>query len=302
MEKQVAERYGLNDVKIAISPLNDEQEIKKCIGLKAADYLDSIASDGDIIGVGWGTTLHQMSHALHPKVLRGSQIIQLEGGVPLFQTGQPLPTKSSRGSPKTTPPSPSTCRYPSFSTRRSSRKWSTRTAISSGSSSWADRRQYFRHPASVRSGPRRCSSAWATRTAKRMPASRKNAVGDICSRFYDSNGEIADEDLDKRTVGIELSDLRNKEYSILISGGSEKVRSIQAALKGRYANVLITDQFTAGKPRYSVKEKLLQQPDRRSGCCNSFFVLSYQSTSRQQDLLTIPGLLQKVVAFCVICF
>ena len=33
--------------------------------------------------------------------------------------------------------------------------------------------------------------------------------------------------------------------SILLSGGEGKIASIRAALKGGYANVLITDQFTA---------------------------------------------------------
>ena len=57
-------------------------------------------------------------------------------------------------------------------------------------------------------------------------------------------GRICNRDLDDRTVGITLSELRDKEFSIMISGGEAKINAIKAALKGRYANVLITDQFT----------------------------------------------------------
>lgn len=74
---------------------------------------------------------------------------------------------------------------------------------------------------------------------------QSQAVGDVVSRFITATGEIANTDIDDRTVGIPLSALRDKEYSILISGSSRKVASIRGALLGGYANVLITDSQTA---------------------------------------------------------
>jgi len=71
------------------------------------------------------------------------------------------------------------------------------------------------------------------------------AVGDICSRFFDTSGQICVPDLNARTIGIELEALKHKEQSILVAGGARKVEVIYGALRGRYANVLITDQFTA---------------------------------------------------------
>ena len=44
--------------------------------------INEIIQDGDIIGVGWGTTLHSLSHQLIP-TLEGAQIVQLEGGITL---------------------------------------------------------------------------------------------------------------------------------------------------------------------------------------------------------------------------
>ena len=81
MEQRLKDKLHLKDVKIASSTINDEEEIKKYIGITAARYLDSIIKDGDIIGVGWGTTLYNMSQALVPKAIKGSQVVQLEGGV-----------------------------------------------------------------------------------------------------------------------------------------------------------------------------------------------------------------------------
>lgn len=56
---------------------------------------------------------------------------------------------------------------------------------------------------------------------------------------------MCSEDINSRTVGIDLKDLRHKEKSILVAGGQRKVDAIRAALIGKYANILVTDQFTA---------------------------------------------------------
>ena len=46
------------------------------------------------------------------------------------------------------------------------------------------------------------------------------------------------------TIGIELEELKLKR-SILVAGGNRKIKAIDGALRGGYANVLIIDQHTA---------------------------------------------------------
>ena len=48
---------------------------------------------------------------------------------------------------------------------------------------------------------------------------KKIAVGDVCSRFIDKNGQICDENINNRTVSIELEELRKKDRFILVAGG-----------------------------------------------------------------------------------
>ena len=78
-----------------------------------------------------------------------------------------------------------------------------------------------------------------------IDAIHERAVGDIVSRFIDENGQIVNQDLDNRTIGIDLENLRQKDYSILVAGAKKKLISIHGALTGGYANVLITDKQTA---------------------------------------------------------
>ena len=58
-------------------------------------------------------------------------------------------------------------------------------------------------------------------------------------------GDICDENINRRTVSIELEELRKKDRSILVAGGVQKAAAIHAALSAGYANVFITDQHTA---------------------------------------------------------
>jgi deoxyribonucleoside regulator len=77
-----------------------------------------------------------------------------------------------------------------------------------------------------------------------MDIIRSKAAGDICSRYIDTAGAVCSEELNERTIGISLDELKRKEQSILVAGGAKKVNGIYGALRGGYTNVLITDQFT----------------------------------------------------------
>lgn len=243
MEQMLVEKYHLHEVRIASSTINDENEIKKYIGIKAAEYLDSIVQDGDIIGVGWGTTLYDMSCSLLPRVLKGSQIVQLEGGV----------THSKwRNYAKDI--------LENFSNNYSTIAQYLPLPVVFGSREVKEMVDQDRHIKRVlEMGSHANIAVFGVGTVRpnalffrlgytdqeEQTRIQQIAVGDICSRFFDADGRICNKDLDARTVGITLDELRNKEHSIMIAGGEAKVPAIRAALKGHYANVFITDQFTA---------------------------------------------------------
>jgi len=73
----------------------------------------------------------------------------------------------------------------------------------------------------------------------------KGAVGDIFGHFIDLAGRIVEPDLEDRIIGMDISELRTKDYSICISAGDHLAEAIYATLAGGYCNVLITDTVTA---------------------------------------------------------
>lgn len=84
-----------------------------------------------------------------------------------------------------------------------------------------------------------------------------DAVGDIALRFFDVQGNIANENLNERVVGLALEDFKDKKYNIAIAVGERKAAGILGALRGGYVNVLYTDEKTAKKVLSLVRESQL---------------------------------------------
>ena len=82
----------------------------------------------------------------------------------------------------------------------------------------------------------------AADTAKLKKA---GAVGAICGRFFDANGQKCWDELDHRTIGLNLIELRKIHHKICIAIGQEKVPAILGALRGKLVNVFVTDENTA---------------------------------------------------------
>lgn len=71
------------------------------------------------------------------------------------------------------------------------------------------------------------------------------AVGSICGRFYNADGQVVHSDIDARTLSLPLDALAMVTHCIAVAMGAEKVPAIRAAMRGRMINALGTDAETA---------------------------------------------------------
>jgi deoxyribonucleoside regulator len=240
---KLKERFQLQNVVVAFTPTYEESVIKKYIGHAAAAYVNELAKDGDTIGASWGSTMYQVALHLKAKSLVNSFVVQLNGGVSDADV-QISPSEIVHLFGKAFNVTPYFMYLPaivdhilvkqSMLTDRHIRRVmdmgrNANIAVFTAGSPTPDsvliNSNYFRDD--------------------ELEIIKTSAVGDICSRYYDSNGNVCLPSLDERTVGIELAELRHKEHSILVAGGPSKVNAIYGALKGKYANTLVTDQITA---------------------------------------------------------
>lgn len=244
LERHLKEKYHLNHVVIANTPIDDKNEIKKSIGSKAAEYLGEVVKDGDIIGTGWGSTLYEMAQQLQSKIVKNVQVVQLKGGISYSQSNTyaneivSLIEKafSAKGMYLPIPVMFDTVEVKQIVETDKFVK----NVLNMGKES---------NVAIFTVGPASEESllfhlGYYINDLDRQILSQ-NAVGDLCSRFYDAEGQIVDPKMDERTVGIRLEELKAKERRILCAGGKDKVVAIHYALLHKFANVLITDRFTA---------------------------------------------------------
>jgi len=71
----------------------------------------------------------------------------------------------------------------------------------------------------------------------------KGVCGEILLHLYDSNGNMLDDDLSRRSISVDIP--IQKGVVICIAGGKHKHASIKAVLQGKQISVLITDYDTA---------------------------------------------------------
>ncbi|MGG3467235.1 sugar-binding transcriptional regulator [Neobacillus pocheonensis] len=243
LSEQLEKKFNLKKAIVASIPQFENHIVKNYLGEKTAQFLDEIVKDDDIIGVTWGTTLYHIAIELKQKFVKDVKVVQLKGGVSHAETN----TYASEilylfgKAYNTTPhnlPLPAIVDHVVVKQAMEADRH-IRKILELGRQA---------NIALFTIGPIKTDSLLFQLgyfTDSDLESLYGTAVGDICSRFFDKDGRVCNESLNDRTLGVNLNDLRAKEYSILVAGGPNKIDGIYGALKGGYANVLITDQFTA---------------------------------------------------------
>ncbi|QQP70672.1 sugar-binding transcriptional regulator [Carnobacterium sp. CS13] len=236
-------KYDLLEAHIVFSPESDYQSITEYLSRFAAEYLEETIQDGTTIGVSWGTTMYEIARKIAPENVNGIEVVQLKGGISHSKVNTYANETISLFAKafQTTPINlPLPVIFDNVATKE-----------------LVEQDRHIQHI--IEKGRQATVAVFTVGTVrenallfrlgyfdkKEMKQLKENAVGDICSRFFDKTGKISNDKINNRTIGIDLEELKHKEKSILVAGGHRKIQAIDGALKGKYANVLITDQFTA---------------------------------------------------------
>ncbi|PWG00355.1 sugar-binding transcriptional regulator [Levilactobacillus bambusae] len=245
LEAQLKQKYGLANVAIAYVPTGDYDHIIDKLGQAAADYLQRTVTDNTLIGVTWGKTMQQVAAHLDPaqNEQQGVKMVQLKGSVTHAQTSNfanEIINQFTQAFHAETEMLPLPVIFDNAKTH--------------------DLVLEDRHIQYIIDEGRRADVAIFTVGTVRDDALlfklgylnsdeilrlQRQAVGDINSRFITATGEIADEPINARTIGVDLNELQHKRDSILVAGGARKLAAIRGALAGHYATTLITDEKTA---------------------------------------------------------
>ncbi len=96
-------------------------------------------------------------------------------------------------------------------------------------------------------GPEVSSMIWSGYLNERELAwvREQGAAGHMCGQFFDIQGQFLDIEINRRAMGIGIKTLTSMPLVIAVAGGAAKGEAILGALRGRYLNVLVTDDAAA---------------------------------------------------------
>lgn len=246
LENALEDIYHLKEALIVDSEEKiSDKIIKKQIGSAAADYLHRTISEGETIGVTWGTTLQAMVDAMPSKQVDNTHVVQALGGVGPPEAKAHATDISRRlsqllKSKLTLLPAPGI-----VDSKEAKQVLLSDRKVKGALDLFSTIDTLYVGIGALKTNP------VLDRDQKELPPelyetiTHSNAVGDIALRFFDKNGEEINSPLKDLVIGISIEELKQIETVVGIAGGSQKVDVIHGALKNKLIDVLITDQQTA---------------------------------------------------------
>jgi DNA-binding transcriptional regulator LsrR (DeoR family) len=244
LEHRIEQKYGIHEV-IAVTPEQyTPHEIRKSLGVIAADLLVRTIQGTETIAVTWGNSLLAVVDALPGGYLPDLKIVQSLGGLSrpdAHINGVELTRRMAEafGTIPLLLPAPGVVKHksvrdslltdPQISQILAAASKANIAIVGVGSPTT---------DSVVRTG-----QIFSNEDIQRQLT--KGAVGDIGLRFFNACGEKVEDEINNRIIGLELDQIRRIPRVIAVAGGPEKAGVIRAALRGKLINVLVTDDRTA---------------------------------------------------------
>lgn len=243
LEEKLKDKFQLNEVKVVNIVDASYNTILEALGKRAASHLSETIKENDILGISWGSTMYHIANNLTRDEFKNVQVVQLKGGVSQ-SLRKTFSFETMLGFSNAFQTEPILLNLPVIFEdievlKSVTQETHTKEVIELGKKS----NVAIYTVGTVRDEALLFQLNYLT--SKEIDYMKKHAVGDICSRFFDCDGNVANEEIDSRTIGIKLEELKEKERSILVAGGSHKFDAILAAVQSNLCNEIVVDSITA---------------------------------------------------------
>ena len=246
LEDQLISRFDLKDAIVVDCPAEGDALVRD-LGAALAYFLETTLKPGKNIGISsWSRSLFAMVDALHPgDYCAGGKVVQILGGVGsagsdfhAIHLAQRLAANIGA--------LPVLLQCPAIvGTPEAQRVLSRDPSVQEASALFERLDLALVGIGSMEPSKLLAVSGNIFSREERAELQRLGAVGDICFRFYNAEGEPIKSPLMKRVIGVDLVNLRKCERVVGVAGGAQKMGAILGALRGRFIDVLITDHHTA---------------------------------------------------------
>ncbi|MDN4483311.1 sugar-binding transcriptional regulator [Demequina lignilytica] len=245
LERTLERRFGLAEA-VVVDPGADADELR-ALGSAAATYLETTLIGGDRIGISsWSASLLAAVESLRPSHQPVAQtVVQLVGGVgesrvQVDATRLLTRLAAATGAEPVFLPAPGL-----LGTAAARDSLAADSSVTSVAAHWPGLTMALVGIGTTEPSPLLRSSGNAISEADQDRLRSSGAVGDVCLRYFDADGEPVRTDFDERVIGITPETLRAIPRRIAVAGGVRKAPAIRGALRGGWITVLITDAATA---------------------------------------------------------
>lgn len=214
----------------------------RAIASEAANYLEKTLIDGDVLGLAWGRTITRFAGLIAPSVPKQVEVVPLMGerdytgsysqinqivlqtasaigGTPYFLLA-PMIVGSQKLRDDLISDS---------SIREVVQRWEKLTVTVIG----------------IGAVPPQEGSIIYVGERYMQHMQDNGAVGDVCGRYFDIEGNLIDAEFYDRMISIDLDQLRKVKTVIAVAGGVEKTQAVLSSIKTGIYSVLVIDELLA---------------------------------------------------------
>jgi len=244
---KIVDRFKIKNAVTVPSDFDDDSMNRTIIAQKAVEHINSLISSGNSnIGISWGRTVYSFIKIFisenHNNQLNVFPLVGASNeNAPYFMINEMVRIFSEKTKAKPTfiyiPVNPgSSEEYGLFSRTRAYREISQ---------IWKNTDIAVVGIGSLKAKSRSVRQEYPGEDVLALKMENKDPVGDICTNYFDLEGNIIKPDDYLRLISINEDELRNIKNVVALAGGLEKVEAIIGALRTGLISDIIIDEITA---------------------------------------------------------
>lgn len=243
IENELQKRFGLVEC-IVVPTAEGVLDYRGPVAKAAADFLRNRGTTIRTLGVSWGNTLQDIAAALPSGWNKGVEVIQINGSIsrsvrPTTAASVATSIAHSGEGRETLLPVPAIVEQ--IATKSAlDREPFVKEVLNKGRAADV---LLFSLGALDSESVLVESGAITEQELTRLQTA--GACGDVLAHYITAEGHVADADLENRTMGLSLDDLRQARCAVAVASGPRKTGVISGALNSGLCSVLITDELTA---------------------------------------------------------
>ncbi|MBL8132570.1 MAG: sugar-binding transcriptional regulator [Anaerolineae bacterium] len=244
LEEQVSRRFNLRGaIIVRTSSGSNPAAVRQGIGFGAGSHVVKLIRPEDVIGIGRGRTLAELTAAMHPPgEPMNLTIVQLLGDVSA-QHDESLARELTRQLAANFGGQAYYVTAPALVDNAATRDMLMKSAAITAATQLYSRLQIaLVGIGEIEKSPLVLGGLISEEEAAQLR--RQGIVGDICGYFFDIDGQFRSTTFDGRAIGITLDELQRCDNVVAVAGGDDKVVPLLGVLRSGIVDFLVSDQLT----------------------------------------------------------